>query len=373
MRLITLDGTPYEMGRQHGELLREEIHALAEERLRLSLRDVPGASREEALALAGRCLEAHREYAPAVGEEFQGIAEGADISLERLLIGNGYTDFKDVLAKERLETTSNPGSAPPNPGSAPLNPVAHGCSTFLVRREGSASGRTLVGQTWDMHGTAEPFVVAFHRRPRNGPETLTVTTAGCLSLIGVNEHGLAIGNSNLVPTDARPGVIYLALIHHVLAQRTLAEAQRAILDAPRASGHNYYLADGGGNLCDIETTATQYALLIPEGPTYAHTNHYHAPSLQALAAPVEASASTFAREKRLAARLAEKAGQLDPPAIQECLADHSDGPNSVCVHGSGGDAGKTCAVAILCPDTRDLWAKAGLPCEGKLVRFSLGN
>lgn len=357
MRLITLEGTPYEMGRQHGELLREEIHALAEERLRLSLRDVPGASREAALALAGRCLDAHREYAPAVWEEFQGIAEGAGLSPERLLIGNGYTDFKDVLAQEQLEP--------------PLNPGLHGCSTFIVRREGSASGRTFVGQTWDMHGTAEPFVVAFHRRPKNGPETLAVTTTGCLSLIGLNEHGLAIGNSNLVPTDARPGVIYLALIHHVLAQRTFADAQRAILDAPRASGHNYYLADGHGNVCDIETTATQHHLFFPEGPTYAHTNHYHAPALQALAAPIEAGASTFAREKRLAANLAEKAGRLDPLTIQECLADHTDGPNSVCVHGRGGDTGKTCAVAILGPDTRELWAKVGLPCEGELVRFSL--
>jgi isopenicillin-N N-acyltransferase-like protein len=374
IQLITLAGSPAEMGYAHGRRLREQVHALAEERLRLALRDVPGTSRADALALAGEFLAAHRAYAPAVYEEFRGIAEGAEIAPELLLIGNGYTDYKDVLP--RLWSASASADAPKAAeGSAE-------CTSFLVSPAGSADGRTYLGQNWDMHGTAEPFVVAFHRQPTNGPQTLAVTTAGCLSLVGLNEHGIALGNNNLVPTDARPGVIYLAMIHHALAQRTWEDAQRAITECPRASGHNYFLAGGdapplakggqggSGHVCDIETTALETDTFVPDTPTYTHANHYQSPRLQSLAAPGD-TANSRARERRLGELLAARAGTLDVPSLFTCLGDHEGDPHRVCVHGSGGDTGQTCAVIILCPTTRELWATVGPACQNELTRLAL--
>ena len=84
-----------------------------------------------------------------------------------------------------------------------------------------------------MHATAEPFVLLGIGAQRMG-RNLSLTTAGCLSLIGLNDAGIAIGNNN-DPTDRargglsgddppRPGA------------RTWSEAVRAITTAPRASG-----------------------------------------------------------------------------------------------------------------------------------------
>lgn len=357
MRQLVLEGTPRAMGIAHGRALAEEIHALAAERLRLSLAaaDEAGepATPDTALALARKFLPIQERWSSEVHAEFMGIAEGARIAPERLLIGNGYTDFKDVLCRQPA-----------------LVPALQECTVFHVASEASRDGRGYVGQTWDMHSSAEPFILCLLRRPADAPATLGITTAGCLSLVGVNEAGIACGNSNLVPTDARPGVIYLALIHAALARRRWEEACAVIRDAPRASGHNYYLAGPGGAFANLETTAEHSEHLMPTTPIFVHANHYQSPRLQPFQAPLRPEATTTHRERRLAARLAARAGRLDPEALREALADHEAGSGPVCVHDHG-DGGKSCAAVVLCPETRELWARVGNPCEGSLTRFAL--
>ncbi|MBI2299690.1 MAG: hypothetical protein HYU66_12240 [Armatimonadetes bacterium] len=345
-RLIQLRGSPFDMGRQYGAALRDEIHALAEERLRLSLLAAPGAGREQALALAARMLPLQEAWAPAVHAEFMGIAEGAGIAPELLLIGNGYTDFKDVLC---------------------TGAGTEECSSFWVRPD---DGSVLCGQTWDMHATAEPFVLLVHRRPDDGPATLSFTTAGCLSLIGINSAGFAVGNTNLVPTDARLGVIYLAMIHRVLASATWDQAVQSVTAAPRSSGHHYYLADGAGHAAGIETTATRHAALGDDGGTYVHTNHYEAPELLPLAAPLDAGATTCGRAARLRELLDGAARPVTPPALATLLADHA-GPTPICVHNAAPDGGKSCGLAILSPRTREMWVRVGNPCGGEPERVAL--
>jgi isopenicillin-N N-acyltransferase-like protein len=351
MRELVLEGAPYAMGVAHGRAMRDEVHALAEERLRLSLADArlsrARVSREEALSLARELLPLQERWAPEVHAEFLGIADGAGIAPELLLIGNGYTDFRDVLAQSARSSGLEE------------------CTIFHVGPEASADGRTYIGQTWDMHSTAEPFVLCILRRPTEGPATLGVTTAGCLSLVGVNEYGIGCGNSNLVPTDARPGVIYLAMIHAALSQRSWEAACSVIRDAPRASGHNYYLAGPDGAFADIETTGTEAETLSTKEPIYVHTNHYQSSRLLLLQAPLDPAGTTVHRERRLRARLTARQGSLDPETIRECLADHDEGPGPVCVHDHG-EGGKSCAAIVLCPERREVWWRVGTPCEGPL-------
>lgn len=363
MRLKVLEGTPHAMGIAHGRTLREEIHALAEERLRLSLAAVAEigweATPEQALALARKFLPIQERWSPAVHAEFTGIAEGAGIAPELLLIGNGYTDFKDVLARDARRASHSPASE-----------ESAECTVFRVGPEATRDGRSYVGQTWDMHSTAEPFILCLLRRPAEGPATLGVTTAGCLSLVGLNDRGIACGNSNLVPTDARPGVIYLALIHAALSRARWEDACAAIREAPRSSGHNYYVAGPNAAFADLETTAEEVETLRPSEPIYVHANHYQSPRLMRLQAPLRPDATTQHREERLVARLIARAGALDPEGLREALADHDAGPGPVCVHDRG-DGSKSCATVILCPETSTLWAGVGNPCEGSLCRFIL--
>jgi isopenicillin-N N-acyltransferase-like protein len=345
------------MGVQHGRLLKEHIHALAGERYALAVQHAADngvrVTREACLRLAHEHLAYHEKYAPAVFEEFEGIANGAQISMEELLMANALTDFRDVLW-QRL----------PAPAGMP------GCTAFGVRRGRTTDGVTYLGQNWDMHATAEPLLYVFRRQPEDGPTALTVSTAGCLSLIGINEVGIAACNNNLQPKDARPGVMYLALIHEALRQTHFGAACRAVTDAYRSSGHNYLLADSDGAIADIETTAEHADEFQPTHPYYVHTNHYLSPRLKPLELDQDLRSSHH-RLNRLVTLLEQQPAITGPEHLQRLLSDQDGGPElCICREGTGRED-RTCAFAVLIPERRELWMTAGPPNRSRLTRFGM--
>src|SRR5690606_24452696 len=192
----------------------------------------------------------------------------------------------------------------------------------------TASGKLLCGQTWDLATDNMPHVLAIHRQPTDGPQTWCLTTVGCLSLIGLNEHGIACGTTNIRTTDARPGVTYLSLIHKALSQRSIDEASLAITDAPRAGAHFYYLADGSGRGLAIECTTDHAELIEIELGAYVHTNHCLIPEHQAIEGKTP-SASSHARQDRLEALIAEDCGTADLDAAKRWLSDRENGENAI--------------------------------------------
>jgi isopenicillin-N N-acyltransferase-like protein len=355
--LVTLTGSPHDMGVQHGRQLKDEIHYLAKERYQLAVehaaRHGVKVIRPDCLRLAREHLAHHRRYAPAAYEEFEGIARSAQISLEELLIANALTDFRDVLWQR-----------------SPTPAGALACTSFAVRRSQTTAGVSYIGQTWDMHASAERTVHVFHRKPDEGPSSLTVSTAGCLPLLGVNEVGLAVCNNNLQPRDARPGVTYLSIIHEALRQTVFGAAIRAVTEAPRSSGHNYLLADDDGAFVNIETTAEQVEANVLNQPHHVHTNHYLSPRLAARELEQDLRSSRH-RLDRLAA-LFQQSGRIDGPEhLQQLLSDTEGGPElCLCREGTGREP-RTCAFAVLSPEQRTMWMTVGPPNRGKLARFAL--
>jgi isopenicillin-N N-acyltransferase like protein len=356
LELIRLTGTPYEMGLQHGKLLADQIRELSEIRLNLACRFASEhgveVSRDDCLKLARVHLPIHEEHCPEIVDEWRGIAEGAGMPIEDIFFANALTDFQDVLWQF--------------PGVE-----VHGCTSFLLGPEATASGSALIGQTWDMHASAERFISIFHRTPNDAPESLTLTTAGCLTLIGVNSAGIAVGNTNLRPTDARPGVIYLALLHQALRQTEWRDAVSVTTDTPRASGHNYIMAHESGARSDIETTGTQHEEFSLDAPWYVHSNHYLSEKLKPLEDPTVQRGSTEHRLARLAARFEANANPLTPEGLRNLLADHEGGDElGICRHGEGNDA-RSCAFAVVDPKARTLHAALGPACHAELKPFHL--
>lgn len=357
LKLIELAGTPYEMGRQHGQQLKDQVRSLSQKRLRLALLRAKTAgatvSEERCRKLAHEHLSCHEQYFPEAVQEWQGIADGAEISLEEVFFANALTDFQDVLWRIGREEV-------------------HGCTVFAVGHTETENEAAYIGQTWDMHASAEMFITVFHRRPNDGPESITLSTAGCLTLVGINSAGIAVGNNNLRPIDARPGAIYLALLHRALAQTDLDAAVQSITETHRASGHNYILADEHGNRVNVEATATQFEVDRLSEPRYVHTNHYLSERLRPLEDPDMDRASTDYRLERLRQRFrSDSNGHLTPDRLQQLLADH-DGGNELCIcrHGTDEDA-RSCAFVVSDPKNRCLYAMLGPPCQGQMQEFSL--
>jgi isopenicillin-N N-acyltransferase-like protein len=287
MRMLSFAGSWSRMGEAFGESCRAEIAEL----------------------YAARVRNATTQAMQYGGREVAGIARGANLSVAKILAMNGLTDIRDVLA-----------------WGGDLEALG-GCSSFVVTRESTRERKLLCGQTWDLATDNMPYVVGVHRQPEQGPATWTMTTVGCLSLIGLNEAGIAVGTTNIRTTDARPGVTYLSLIHKALAATTLDDAA-AIHSAARAGAHFYYLADAHGRALALECTPDHVDVTEIETGAYVHTNHCLCPEHQALEGDTP-SASSHARQLRLERLIAEESGRADLDSAKRWLGDREGGVNAI--------------------------------------------
>ncbi|MEZ4338698.1 MAG: hypothetical protein R3B82_18935 [Sandaracinaceae bacterium] len=83
----------------------------------------------------------------------------------------------------------------------------------MPRRRATTPDGPVIGQTWDMHGSVEPYVCMLEMM------IFAFSITGCLALAGMNDAGLGVCINNL-KSQRRAG------------RRRLARARPA--DAPRA-------------------------------------------------------------------------------------------------------------------------------------------
>lgn len=377
VRVLRAGGSPYEMGYIHGKTFAKEIGELTEERLRLSCDPFWTAGRQvtldDVLELGRACLSHHWAFAPDLMEEMQGMAEATGIGLNELVIMNGFTDFVDVVA--------NPEAMGHHHTNGPLPGVAvdgGGCTAFVVDASTAGDGRGYLGQTWDMHASATPYVLLLDLRPDDGPALITFTITGCVGMIGMNEHGVAVGINNLLGADGRPGVHWVYVVRKMLAQRSVERALEVLQRAQLSGAHNYLLmgptASGDWRGFDVEQMATR-AAVTPVDSFYVHTNHCLISEMCQVERPRKAvsQASTQARQAQAAQYLGEHSGAITVDTLKALTRFH-DGDNlSVCAHVQPGYEVESSGACIMAPQTRELWALWGNPCQNDYEAFHVGD
>lgn len=352
---IEVTGTAREMGRQHGEILREKIVAFVAQRYdaaRVYFRE-RGRQDLDSLTEAGRaCMGLAERWDLEGTEEHLGTAEGAGVDAIQLYAATNMTDVRDVV----LLSDSSPGS--------PAD--AEGCSALLLPR-GLTTDRLVIGaQTWDLNPPDLDYIVAVHRRPQTGPETWSITCTGCLSLMGMNEYGVAVGTTNIKITGAVPGVGYLSLLHRAIRSGSYKTAAELIDKAPRAAAHTYWLADANGAV-ELEASADTSVRRELGDRAIVRTNHCIDEALVAREGEVP-NDSSRARFAYLGERLSS--GQFDVASIRELFADRSQGLLSVSrfPEDDQGTATNSCMIAI--PERGELWACRGPSQRGDWVRLA---
>ncbi len=322
-----------ERGRVHGETFRPDIQALAEIRTNLIAEAWLLHGPEKVRSRAETHLPILAEYDADLWEEFQGIAQGADVSETDLLILNHYTDLRDLgLAKEALE---------------------EGCTILHARYD----DEVLVGQTWDMHATAGPYVMMMYL-PDEGVWTQTVT--GCLGLCGLNRHGLTVAINNLVMGDAKVGVSWPTLVRKMLRAKSVNEAEKVLVNTTVGSGHHYLLVDRERSVA-WEISGSQSAVVYEGTPdTYVHANHCLDAEL-ALSSQIAETSTTHDRQCQAEGLLA-KNPRPEAQEIWNMMACRENFPNSLFTdrrtpenpHGVA-----TCARVLMDSGRTQIWARSG--------------
>lgn len=332
LRLPAASG--FERGLFHGRALRDEIAAIAAIRSELCLAQGMFRSDEELLRIASLHLPVLEAFDADLYAEMLGIAEGAGQSPERIVVLNHYTDLKDLDPRVVLGERAKP--------SRDLD-KEEDCTAVVAATEDGA----VLAQTWDMHGSASPFVVAIHL-PSVGdvPEAWMLSIAGCLGMAGMNRAGLGVTINNLKSGDARVGLLWPALVRRVLRETGAGEARDVVTSAPLGSGHHYLVADPE-RAYGIETSGTlrdvwAQADLTELGNGFHHENHCLGTEV-AQVSSISPTSTTLSRHAFMQQQMpARRASDL-----WARLTSHDGYPRSVCTHLASPEqphAMLTCAV-----------------------------
>jgi isopenicillin-N N-acyltransferase-like protein len=329
-----------ERGVFHGRALAREIREIAAIRSELARSQGLFRTDEELVRVAERHLPVLAAYDALLHEELLGIAEGAGLPAARIVVLNHYTDLKDL---------------------DPSSLADDECTAVVAgTREGA-----LLGQTWDMHGSAEPYVTMLHVPEAEGrPEAWLLSIAGCLGMAGMNRTGLGIAINNLKSHDARVGLVWPALVRRVLAERTAEAARDVVLGAPLGSGHHYLVADSR-RAYGIETSGRLAEVwrevdLAEAGAGFHHENHCVGTEV-AKVSSISPVSTTRERAAWMTASLSARPVESRRD-LWARLGSHEGHPRGICTHLATPDAPhamKTCAGIVMSLTERRMWSAAG--------------
>ncbi len=346
-REIEVAGLPTEMGRQFGEAAREEIRGFAAVSLEQVNKTIK-ISRQRALEIAAECMLLVQQYAPDHLEELHGMSDGSGVSFEDLM-----------LLQIRNQFTPDTDS---------------GCTSFSTAREAAGKRKMFVGQNWDNDPLLDEFNVVLTRRPADKPALMTITQAGLIAYIGMNDAGMA-ACLNTLPAPSRPvGVPHYFTLRAIYETTSLDDAVAALRRAERAIPANIMLATPQGP-ADLEVTVDEVYVLRDEGSgVVTHTNHCLHPDLAGVNEQFDELIQSKPRKQRIDDALQGAGGSLELAHLQAALSDHQGYPKSICRHANDHPQRgfwETVLSVIIEPEARRMHIARGTPCDHPYEAYQL--
>lgn len=353
-RLIETSGEAFERGLQHGEQTTDLVRANLEGYWRLFKHDT-GLDRPAVLGQARQYLRPIEAYAPHLLEEMRGIAEGAGVSLDEILVLNCRTEILSLAAVPQRDE----------------------CTALFVAPEATADGHTLVAQNWDWANVLRGGKVLLRIEQPGSPTVLTLTEAGMVGKIGLNSAGVGVCTNFLRHDHRRAGVPFHLILREALNASRLGLAVAAVYRGVRADSGNYLLAHADGEAINLEATPSDVGFLHPESGLLVHTNHFLTPRLQSGDKGIVASDHTLLRYGRAVRLLCAQAGQITVETLKSIFRDHFNHPKSICRHPdpSQSEIERSATLASMIVDLTagEIYVAAGEPCEREYQNFCIGG
>lgn len=359
--LIEVSGTPYERGRQYGRQARDRVllgigHYVAQ----LQAMNV---DRSEILRLARGYLPRIEEFEATYLAEIRGIADGADVEPELIVLLNARTEILQLGKRMR---------------KAAAEDDPDGCTGVILLPEATADGTLVHGQNWDWKAECAETAVVLKVRRDDGPDFLTFTEAGGLARCGMNACGIGV-TANYIEADrdyAELGVPLALIRRKTIEQEHLAQAIRVAYCTPKTASNNLMISHADGFGIDIECAPQESFPLYPQGGILVHANHWQSPvALSKLRdATVANTPDSLYRDFRVRTMLEADRGRLSREHLRQALFDDFGHPWSVCRpprQSLGGNLSATVAMILMEP-ARGLMEVTPLPALNRsATRYSL--
>ncbi|MER9178369.1 C45 family peptidase [Mesorhizobium sp. M0955] len=328
MPVVILVGTPYERGVAHGVRFQNEIAGV----LARDVGALPATERSAAGRRAVAAFEAVRAISPDTAEEIIGIAEGAGQPLSDLVLRSGFELFK-------RDSDS-------------------GCSAIALKTKTGA----IAAQNWDAPVQKHAELGLFLHFSRNAFEFAVVASFGGLGWVGMNRHGLALVNNDLVLNGYRDGIPSQIVRRILLAMPDVESAADALAALPHMGGRSYLIGGRTGEIAAAEVSAKSGANFLPPADTYLHTNN----SLLSTTRNEENQDALRGIYPSSAARLAALQGalsgeELSVEGVKRVLCDETGAPNAVCKTASADEPTETAFSIIMDCGRGEMHLASGKP------------
>jgi len=253
LRIIVLEGEPYQRGFEHGKALKKEIHEL----LKLWRADIERSYKINADTLIDKFLKrtnfqkAIMRWTPDIWEELKGIAEGANVELSTMyafqLIDEMWVIGGDVQANN--------------------------CTTIGVHKTKSPS---IVAQNLDIPRFYHGFQTLLHiKEPKTDWEAFVFTIPGLIAANGLNNHSIAVVVNAIQQLEySLDGLPVAFVIRGILQRKTYDDAVKFIQTIKHGAPQNYIIG-GSENVGSFECSTTHVSPFFPfKGAHFTyHTNH----------------------------------------------------------------------------------------------------
>ena len=349
---IIIEGPPRTRGRAYGRSASERIVKCSEFYYSLFTRarqlSAPHG-REVSRALVHECAGIFqapiRDFAPNLYEEMQGIAEGAGVPFETILMLNCRTELFRYFSKGEVQECT---------------------SAYFPTTK-------ILGQTWDWDRALEDLVVVLVVRHNDGSELLTIAEPGMVGKIGFNSHGVGVCMNILASEQPLGGVPVHILARQSLESESLDAAVKLIRAAPRHTSATLLLADDQGSSRLLEFD-DEKIFEVCGVESIVHTNHYLS-SKKPGEAPM-LRPSSHARFECASARVRELPAQSLPDMLS-LLTDRSHPKFPVCrefgpVAGEVVEYGTVIGVAMDL-QSRSCHVSEGNPLRNAFKKINLGT
>jgi len=383
-QVLTLAGTPTEIGRQHGRQI-QRLRPLLMRVMKARLAELHrlDADRQDVLYPVRAALEAHDR--PLL-EFLTGLAEALALPPDDVLTYTLSSYLRDLVQVSQMATPVT------------FSELSDGCTVWAAAAPYTVDGAPILAKNRDYHTDHIPLQLLAQVHPAHGYRYLSVGSAGSAHVFssGLNERGLAIADTHVLSTDIGPGLPRFSLMREVLEHHdTTQSALDYLWSVPHMGAGTLIMADVHGHLAVCESghrrcgrleagpgvSAGNGASNNVAGAYLAGANHFVTPELAGQWVedePPLLRGNSPARRGRVLAALAAAPGRVDVTWAQAMMSSHGTPQDAICRHAlpvtgqppSAGFAGSTISSAIFLPRglpgdlsaTPTAWLAEGHPC-----------
>jgi len=355
LRLVEASGPPSQLGFEMGTQCKDLGQQMVED-CRQELKQRYNLEWDRAKVISRKYMGFCQDSIPAIVEELEGYARGAELSLDDVFT----TLFWDYCGeKEKIA----------------------GCTDFVVSANLTQEKHVLMAHNEDFNPKYANYLCLVRAKPQNAPAFLQVSCGGILYGVGLNSAGLGFGGNGLSPNDTRVGIPTAMIYRAMYGARTIVEALTYANLPHRESSDNNIVADNNSQIYSIEGSATDFELIYAIDGYLVHTNHYVTQKMRRYESDfrddiksIRGHMCSVSRYNR-ARSLLRESEEISLQRVMEILRDHANYPCSICRHLDEKvkveDRVKTIYSSVVDLTAQEMWVCCGNPCLAEYHRYTL--